>query len=187
MEGQRLKLAHVGSIFDIRPISGIDHVIYALEREFEFDHDVKCVAVTYSYSPDIIAKLHSIAPNIRVFAGRCAKPEMVRGAYVTPASVHFKGIMMWSERKVAYYIGSSNLTNEAGGNYGIIVVKDDVFEFFDSRINSVNSYEFGDPFLVIFNEIVFRETRGICEFTGKRFDKLRLVDGRFEGVGDWLR
>jgi len=108
---------------------------------------------------------------------------MIRGAYVTPAHMHFKGIMMWSVTKTAYYIGSSNLVHETGGNYGIITTKDIGFNFFDINTSDVNNYRnFYDPFLVIFTEIVFKETRGVCEYTGKQFERLRLVRGKFKGV-----
>jgi len=177
-----MRLAQVGEIYDIRPVGGIEHVITALKRHFEYEHNVSCVAVTYSYSPDVIGKLQKIAPNIRVFCGKATKVELVRGAVVSPASTHFKGIMMWSDRLIAYYVGSSNLTNETGGNYGLLVFKQDIFEFFDVSLNSVNDYIYGDPFLMIFNEIVIRETRGVCEYTGKQSQRLKLVRGKFEGV-----
>jgi len=179
-----MKLAHVSEVFyEIKPISGIEHVLNALHDLFESDNEVSCLAVTYSISPDVVGRLQLIAPNIRVFCGRTTKPEMIRGAYVTPAHTHFKGIMMWSESKTVYYIGSSNLTNETGGNYGILVVKNDSFEFFDVNFPNVNDYEgFGDPFFIIFNEIVFRETQGICEYTGRQFQRLKLVNCRFMGV-----
>jgi len=167
----------------IEPIAGIEHVIYKIHEVFKDDNDVGCLAITYSLSSDIISKLADLTDNIRVFCGRATKPSMVHGAYVTPAHTHFKGIMIWSRCKTAYYIGSSNLTNETGGNYGIFVIKNDSFEFFDVNYPSVFDYSgFGDPFLVIFNEIVFRETHGICEFTGRPFERLKLVECRFKGV-----
>ncbi|RLI73083.1 hypothetical protein DRO97_08130 [Archaeoglobales archaeon] len=177
-----MRLAQIGEVFRIFPVAGIEHVISTLRETFEFERDVNCLAVTYNYSPDIIGKLQRIAPNIRVFCGKATKIEMVRGALVSPAHTHFKGIMMWTFTKLVYYIGSSNLTNETGGNYGIIVIKDSGFDYFDVNYSGVNDYVIGDPFFIIFNEIVFKETRGVCEYTGKQFERLRLVKGKFEGV-----
>jgi len=177
-----MRVARITDIYDIYPIGGIEHVISTLQEIFNFTSDVNCIAVTYSFHPDVIAKLAQIAPNIRVFAGRATKPDRVRGAYVTPANTHFKGIMMWASNKVAYYIGSSNLTYETGGNYGIIVETTDYINFFDVNYNSVNEYRYGDPFFIIFNDIVFRETRGICEYTGRQFERLTLDNGMFRGV-----
>jgi len=177
-----VRLAQIGEVYDVRPIAGIDHVIAAFKDFFEYEIDVSCLEVTYSYSADIIGKRQKIAPNIRVFCGRATKVDMIRGAVVSPASTHFKGIMMWSERLVAYYIGSSNLTNESGGNYGIFVTKQDIFRHFDLWLNTVNEYSYGDPFLTIFNEIVFKETRGICEYTGKPARLLMLENGKFRGI-----
>lgn len=181
-----MMLAQIGEIYDIRPIGGIQHVIDTFNEKFEHEYNVSCLAVTYSYSSDIIGRLQKIAPNMRVFCGKATKVEMIRGAVVSPASTHFKGIMMWSDSLVGYYIGSSNLTNETGGNYGIIVFKRDIFDCFDVT-RGADNYVYGDPFLAIFNEIVARETRGICEYTGKQFQKLRLVRGKFEGVETYLR
>jgi len=177
-----VRLAQIGEVYDIRPIAGIDHVIAAFKDFFEYESDVSCLAVTYSYSADIIGKLQKIATNMRVFCGRATKVEMIRGAVVSPASTHFKGIMMWSEKFVAYYVGSSNLTNESGGNYGVFVTKRDIFNFFDLWLDSVSEYSYGDPFLAIFNEIVFKETRGICEYSGKPARRLMLDRGKFRGV-----
>lgn len=176
-----MMLAQIGEMYDVKPVAGIDHVIDAFESRFEYENNVSCLAVTYSYSPDIIGRLQKIAPNIRVFCGRATKVETVRGAIVCPASTHFKGIMMWSDILIGYYIGSSNLVNETGGNYGIVVFKKDIFDCFDI-VRNVTNYVYGDPFLAIFNDIVARETRGFCEYTGKQFRKLRLVKGKFEGV-----
>jgi len=183
-EGGTLKLHTVSeTYYVIQPIAGIDHVVDRLYELFSDDNDVSCLGVSYTVSPDILSKLSGLTDNARVFCGRITKPEMIRGVYVTPAHTHFKGIMMWSECKIAYYIGSSNLTNESGGNYGIFVVKNDTFDFFDVNYPSVFEYSgFGDPFFIIFNEIVFRETQGLCEYTGKRFDRLLLFNKRFKGV-----
>ncbi len=177
-----MELARIGEIYDIRPVSGIDHVLEELESFFSFTDDANCVAVTYSFSPDVVGRLSRIAHNCRVFAGKAIRRDKVRGAVVSPAQVHFKGIMMWASSRIAYYVGSSNLVNETGGNYGILVFKRDWFSFFDIAFDSVRDYKFGDPFFHIFNEIVFRETRGICEYTGKQFNRLILDNGLFRGI-----
>jgi hypothetical protein len=175
-----LRLAYIVDLFDIKPVMGIEFVLEELARIFEHS-SANSVAVTYSISADVVGKLQKIAPNLRIFCGRATKAEKIRGAYVTPAQTHFKGIMMWDDVRTVYYIGSSNLTNETAGNYGILVVKDGGFDFFSVNLPKVIDYAFGDPFLPIFNEIVFQETRGICEYTGKQYRALELVDGKFKG------
>jgi len=59
-----MRLAEVGEVYTIFPVAGISHVIDFLASFFQFEQEVSCVAVTYSYSPDVIGVLHQIAPNI---------------------------------------------------------------------------------------------------------------------------
>jgi len=177
-----MRFALIGEIFDIYPVGSIDHVLSRLSDIFD-DRDTSCLAVTYSINADVVHILHNIAPNLRIFCGKATKPEHIRGAYVTPAQTHFKGIMMWSNAQTAYYIGSSNLTHEAAGNYGIIVVKPIGFDEFDVKFANISKNMYYDPFERIFTDIVFRETKGVCEYTGKRFNKFILDKGRFRGVG----
>jgi len=176
-----MRVARVFGYYEIEPIGSIEHVIDKFKRSFE-GRTPSGVAVTYSISAELVGKLQKIASNLRVFCGKATKVEKVRGAVVTPAQTHFKGIMLWDATETIYYVGSSNLTPEAAGNYGIIVRSDSGIESFVSDFEGVLNYQYADPFFTIFNEIIFRETKGLCERCGKQSDRLWLIDGLFKCI-----
>lgn len=174
-----MKLAVVGATFDMFPIHGIEELLSYIEEVFEVRDGTKAVFCTYSFSPELAIRISRIIEGVRVFAGR-AKSGLYSGIYVTQAQTHFKGMIAWNPSLTMYYIGSSNLTLETGGNYGVILIKNEPFIAFDMD-HFVSSYKsFQNPIDVIFSEIIRRETGGKCEVCGRseRFIFLN-DDGRF--------
>lgn len=171
-EGETMKTAVIGTTYQIEPVSGIDEVIFNLSNVFSFKK-AKAIACTYSYTPDVIGKLKDIFAVLRVFAGK-GHDGMLRGAYMTHAQLHFKCIFGWDNRITVAYIGSSNLSNETGGNYGLLIMKDGTTDGFDTSINTKKYEEWHDPVEVIMSEIITRETGGRCEECGSPANILYL-------------
>ena len=173
-EGGNVKVATIGTVYQIEPVSGIDEVIYNLKSVFDIKK-AKCIVCTYSYNPDIIGLLSNIFPTIRVFAGK-GFDGMIRGAYMTKAQIHFKCIIAWTNEITVSYIGSSNLAAESGGNYGLLFMKKVGIDGFNTSLNTKNYREWHDPIEVIISEIVARETGSRCEMCEKPANILWLDD-----------
>jgi len=167
-----MKVAVVGTVYHIEPVSGIDEVIFNFKNIFDIKK-AKGIVCTYSYNPEIIGQLKDIFSVLRVFAGK-GFDGMIRGAYMTQAQIHFKCIIGWDNDITVSYIGSSNLSMETGGNYGLLIMKERGIDGFDTSINTKNYQEWHDPVEVIISEIIARETGSRCENCNRPADMLWL-------------
>lgn len=156
-----MRVGVIGTEYDIIPVSGIEQLFSLLEELYD-GSVAYAVFGTYTFTPEISSRLTKIFEVVRVFAGRMPSGKY-GGVHVTQAQIHFKGMISWDTKRTVSYIGSSNLTFESGGNYGIVFIKNDSFYGFNTEA-TLNGYrEFHDPIEVIFNDIVSRETGGRCE------------------------
>ena len=174
-----MELAVFGTVFRIKPIAGITQLLSELERIWSVRNKPKMLAVTYTYTQDVLTKLNKISEDIRVISGKLPPNyrQKMRGVMLTGGLLHFKGIVAWNEAYTTYYIGSGNLTASTGGDWGLLIEKPEPFSGF--RMNaSVKDYkDWEDPFEVIFSEIVKKETDRCCEVCNKRSEILTLRRG----------
>ncbi len=176
-EGENVKLAVTGMEYEFIPIDSLADFISFLQ-DFWNVRKPKGIAITYTYSPEILSSLAEIHEEFRVMAGR-GGGGWVRGAYVSSSKTHFKGVMSWDNESTVFYLGSANLTYDVGNNYGLIVIKKGGFECFSLKDNLRNYREWMCPFEVIFTDAVMKETGGMCEVCNSPSEELWIRRGMF--------
>jgi len=176
-----MQLAVFGTVFKIKPIEGVNHLLAELERIWSRQSKPKILAITYTYTPDILRKLAEIGEDVRMISGKLPPDykQMISGVLLTGGLLHFKGIIAWNDCYTTYYIGSGNLAASSGGDWGLLIEKPEGFSGFRTSASVKNYRDWEDPFEVIFSEIVKRETGGDCEVCGEHAITLTLHKGLF--------
>jgi len=175
-----MQLAVFGTVFKIKPIEGVNQLLSELQRIWSRVKP-KIVAVTFTYTQDILFRLNEIGSDVRVISGKLPSDyrQKIRGVVLSGGSLHFKGLIAWSETTTTYYIGSGNLAASSGGDWGLLIEKPEGFVGFRMNASVKNYKDWEDPFEVIFSEIVRRETGGMCEICNQHSEILTLYKGMF--------
>lgn len=167
-----MDLAVTGTKYNIMPVADIREAIDYMDNFFNLKKP-HGLAFTYSINKNIVKKLANVCTALRIFAG-IGNIEEMHGVTITVTKNHYKGIVVWDDEKTINYIGSSNLVPDIGINYGLLITCDRPIEGFDTSYNTKNYKSFHDPILVIYNEIVTKETNSRCEICGSLANVLYL-------------